>query len=385
MVKGKLIYIGSFKLPDGNAAAHRVINMAKAFKELGYEVVFLEIRKYGENADGSEKNRNLVKKDIWGFESWSVVYSNREYAVKVKDIIHLIKYYGNIKGIIAYNYPGVAVYRLKGYGAKYGVKIISDCTEWYDVPKNKGVFYLAKKADILFRMYFVNRNVDGLIVISKFLMDYYAKCKKVIQIPPLVDKTDKKWKQALKNESDKILFVYAGDLGNKDYMPAVIDGLYHYKSYNNFQLKIYGISYNDYIQRFSFQKQKLDELGDRVKFYGFIPHKQCIKEICLSDFVIFLRKKSRLNQAGFPVKFVEGISCKTPIITSDFSNIADYCKDTQGILMINEPFENNLTRLFEKIIVEGQYRGEHIRNSIDENLFDYRNYLAKIEKFLLQV
>ena len=39
--RGTVLYIGGFELPDKNAAAHRVLGIAKILKELGYSVEFM--------------------------------------------------------------------------------------------------------------------------------------------------------------------------------------------------------------------------------------------------------------------------------------------------------------------------------------------------------
>ena len=41
MSLGTILYVGNFELPDKNAAAHRVVNNAKIFRELGYRVALL--------------------------------------------------------------------------------------------------------------------------------------------------------------------------------------------------------------------------------------------------------------------------------------------------------------------------------------------------------
>ena len=43
MAKGTIIYMGNFELPDKNAAAHRVMNNGKIFKDLGYRVAYLGV------------------------------------------------------------------------------------------------------------------------------------------------------------------------------------------------------------------------------------------------------------------------------------------------------------------------------------------------------
>jgi len=71
-----IVYIGGFELPDKNAAAHRVINNSKAFRELGYKVVFI---------DASKDNNTSIdilktKKEYFGFDTYSVPYPNRAKA-----------------------------------------------------------------------------------------------------------------------------------------------------------------------------------------------------------------------------------------------------------------------------------------------------------------
>ena len=41
--RGTILYVGGFELPDKNAAAHRVLNNAKIFRELGFHVIFCGI------------------------------------------------------------------------------------------------------------------------------------------------------------------------------------------------------------------------------------------------------------------------------------------------------------------------------------------------------
>lgn len=43
--KGTIIYVGGFELPDKNAAAQRVLSIAKILRELGYDVIFLGVDK----------------------------------------------------------------------------------------------------------------------------------------------------------------------------------------------------------------------------------------------------------------------------------------------------------------------------------------------------
>ena len=58
-----ILYIGGFVLPDGNAAAHRVLGNAKTLKALGWEVIFFGLSK------GKTKNSYLHQAGkVDGFE-----------------------------------------------------------------------------------------------------------------------------------------------------------------------------------------------------------------------------------------------------------------------------------------------------------------------------
>ena len=60
MVQGeyllKILYLGNFELPDKNAAAHRVLGIAKALREGGNEVYFTGISK----VENKEKENILL-------------------------------------------------------------------------------------------------------------------------------------------------------------------------------------------------------------------------------------------------------------------------------------------------------------------------------------
>ena len=54
MREKNILYIGNFELPDKNAAAHRVLGIAKALRECGNNVSFVGVNK--EDADYRKEN-----------------------------------------------------------------------------------------------------------------------------------------------------------------------------------------------------------------------------------------------------------------------------------------------------------------------------------------
>ena len=173
-----ILYIGGFDLPDKNAAAQRVISNSKAFRKIGYNVFLLGLGKVSEifEFDGFKcKNRQYPQNLLQWFE----------YLFSIRCIKHFIKGY-NPQVIVAYNYPAFALFFLIKYCKKNNIKIIADCTEWYNV-KGCSVTSLIKRIDVKIRMSMVHTQLNGVICISRFLYNYYIGKVNSILLPPLVD------------------------------------------------------------------------------------------------------------------------------------------------------------------------------------------------------
>ena len=110
--------------------------------------------------------------------------------------------------------------------------------------------------------------------------------------------------------------------------------------------------------------------GKAVKFYGRIPHEEAIREVALSDWSIIIRENTLSNKAGFPTKFVESISCGTPVIANKFSNVAEYISGSKSLL-------NDGKSLKEKIIECCADKSE-----IDREVFSYKSYSSTIFDFI---
>ena len=377
-----ILYVGGFELPDKNAAAHRVINNGKLFRELGYKVYYY----------GATRETNRDDMSFQGFPCGFYNYPQNafqwvKFLLSIKDINHHIK--SQLKQfpdiIIAYNYPGVALYLLKRYCRKTNIQLISDCTEWY-VPEGNAVFRLIKGFDVFVRMRLVQPYLDGIICVSEYLYCYYKDKTKCVKLPPLVDKTDKKWiSENVGTEEDGIVLTYAGSPGsNKDKLNFVIDILskIQMNDGNNLIFNVVGISKQQYFD--IFQISQLPEyIADKIVFYGKLSHQEAIDIIKKSSYTIFLRENNLVSEAGFPTKFVESITCGTPVITNLTSNIRDYLHDGLNGFILDicklESCSGVLEQAINQPIEMIQQMKDYCRSS---NSFDYRKYIDDLEIFL---
>lgn len=323
MKQKNVLYIGGFELPDKNAAAHRVLANGKILKELGHGVFFMGI------SHNEECNIDVLKTkklENYGID-YKVKYPKSKfewynYLSNISDIVHVIEL-NNIGIVIAYNYPALSLYKLYRYCKKNGIKLMSDCTEWYAAEGNV-FFRIIKGLDSSFRMRVIHPKLDGIIVISRYLYNYYLrKNKNIILVPPLVDLGELKWKQI--NEKDKSVcsFIYAGspDGKTKDHLGKIISALIGVKKEFNFS--ILGITVEEYNEIWK-ETPIPFSLKENIKFHGRVSNKEVIKRLKESDFSIFIREENLVTKAGFPTKFVEAISAGTPVLSNKCSNIEDY-------------------------------------------------------------
>ena len=92
-----------------------------------------------------------------------------------------------------------------------------------------------------------------------------------------------------------------------------------------------------------------------------------------------IRDDTLKNRAGFPTKFVESISCCTPLITTLSSNIGDYLFDGHNGFVVDD--KHPLSEVIEKVAklsVEERVRMK--RYCRENNSFDYHHYTEELKK-----
>lgn len=310
-----ILYLGGFELPDKNAAAQRVMSNAKLLRELGFEVTLVGVAKDKDGLNGYYD----------GFNCISIPYPQKinEWLKQILTFISKeeIKSYSP-KYVVLYNFPAIASLRILHFCHKNGIKVVHDLTEWEQTdgfsPRN-----MIKRIDTQLRMHYCMKKMDGVIAISKYLYNYYKDLTTTILIPPTIDLTDPKWCRGRDLMANKpITLVYAGSPGvkSKDRLDYIINAV---AKYPHFRLNIVGITQEQYEGSYG----PIDSSIKNTQFMGRLSHKDALKAICSADFQMLIRENTLKNTAGFPTKFVESISCCTPLIATLTSNIGDYLED----------------------------------------------------------
>lgn len=355
-MRNNIIYIGNFDFTSSNAAKERAMSNLKILKGLGHECNIIGF---------GERRETLI---IDGIRVLLIEKPNStlkwiKYQLNSKNISSLFSQ--ELQNItIFYNLPSMLsiMIRMK-FRSK--TKFIADVTEWYSTVGLSIIKRIAKSADINLRMRYLNKRMDGLIVISDYLRQYYKQSPNVIMIPPLVNEEifDTKL-HFYKGESNVINFIYSGFPGpDKDRLDLIVKSFGELSEEHpmlNYQLNIYGPTYSQLIELFPDLKTDIKRIESNIFFHGHVSHEESIHALKKSDYCFLLRNSSRKNNAGFPTKFSEAFSLGIPIIYNDFSDLIMYTTD-------NDIFVPNLTvdEIKQQIIKSG------LKNSVNGHNYRY--------------
>ena len=217
------------------------------------------------------------------------------------------------------------------------------------------------------------KRMDGVIAISRYLYNYYSRYTNAILVPPTVDLTNIKFNRERQLVArTPVKLVYAGTGGCiKDRLDDII---YAVIVVDNVELTVVGLTKEQYEQVYG----KLP-ICHNVYFKGRVSHQEAVNTVCNADFQVLVRKNTLKNKAGFPTKFVESMSCCTPLIATLSSNIGDYLVDGKNGFIVDD--RNSLQSVLEKVsklsneeVIEMK---ENCRNFIG---FDYRCYKEEFLK-----
>lgn len=380
--KGTIIYVGGFEMPDKNAAAHRVLNNSKIFSELGYKIVFCGI-------DHDIKS-NVEEPIVFdNFESFPLKYPNStiewfKSQVSFLPIKKVLQKYTDIKYVIGYNMHALPLRNLEIWCKRKKIQVLLDVTEWYPNKFSLKPQKFIRWVDTNLTMRLYQKKVDGMIVISSYLQNYYKNfVKNIIIVPPLIDKYDYKWKLEEKNRKNVVEFVYSGSAANsktmvKDKIDVIINAMVNVPNIYSFHFSIVGMSYEDCIKLFPNVKDKIKILGNKITFFSRLSHEESIKIIKSSDYCVFFRDKNRQNTAGFPTKFVECVTIGDGLIVNEFSDLKDYFPLKNSILLSGIS-NKEISDALINCIQNGQI------DKSPHDIFDYRNYINMFNLFIKEL
>lgn len=385
----RIIYLGSFRLPNLDAAAARVLNVAKALREAGHAVSFIS---WG----GQYRESDLCPDGKYRVDGFEYVITHEldtegGFIAKVKSKLtrgnktkELLKQRVNdIDVVITYN-GGLTRWLLR-FTKKNSIKLINDITEWYSYSELKCIDWLS----YAYNMFVTQKQVKNKIVISSYLDRFYSKSHSIV-IPATCDVSEAKW-HANKEYAEQtaggfegITLIYAGNPSRKDLIHIVIKVVQQLVDDGaNIRFLILGITREKYMKNYS-DLLNTTKLSDRIQFLGRVSQDLIPAFYSISDFMVLLREPNRKSNAGFPTKFAESFTSGTPVIANLTSDLGKYLIDGKtGFVAKNYTEKCLYNLLIDKIMQLSSVQLAELKCNVQKNnaVFDYHYYIESIKTF----
>lgn len=177
---------------------------------------------------------------------------------------------------------------------------------------------------------YIDKYLDGIIVLSKFLYDtsikFSVKKENLLIIPNLIS-FDKE--TALSFNSNIFRICYCGSISFENGIYDLFKAFeYLNKKIENLELHIIG-----YMNNKIFDKLKNEKLiSKNVYIKGGLTRNEIINEYPKYDVLVNPKKKSILAESGFPFKLGEYFSTKIPVVTSRVGDSIYYFTDKKEVV-----------------------------------------------------
>ena len=386
-----IIYIGSFRFPHFDAAAARVLNVARALRNAGHNVSFISW--------GGEQCKGYLSGDgMWRYDGFPYIVTNElpqsglsmigklrnkfQRGNKTKRLLY--SWQEPIDVIITYN--NSLCRWLIPFCNKHGIKLINDITEWYAYNELNPLEWISYAYDMHFRQ----KKVKNKIVISSYLDRFYSTTHNIV-IPATCDASELKWHSNLNYAKvfvkpyDGITLIYAGNPAKKDLVHNAINAVHSLAEEGQaIRFLILGVTKESYISRYS-SRLESSSLNDNIIFLGRVSQEVIPSFYHQADFMVLLREQTRKSNAGFPTKFAESFISGTPVIANLTSDLGGYLKDGETGYVVPEPSVEAIYQILKKIILSLTKADIGIiKNNVREaaKQLDYHAYIEPLSDFM---
>lgn len=388
-----ILYLGLFRFPEGDAAASRVLNNARLFRDLGHSVKILsfggEYREQDISLDGYVYDglHYVITHDIdthsWKERFLRYIYPNpnaRNYIAANIDSFDIVVSYNTTLPMNIY---------LQHICKKHGKKIILDVTEWPDSNELLGgklspIYWMSE-----LNMRFIQKHFKNMIPISQFLNRFYSHSNNIL-LPPLIDINDTKW-NCFKpvdftsvNHYNGVRIIFAGTPARKDLLKNLVEAIVQVLNEGQvIQLVVAGVSIEQANQFCA--EDILSKYRNNIVFLGRIPQSLVTSLYHISTFSAIIREPSRKNTAGFPTKMVESMAAGCPVLLNITSDLGDYAIDGENAVLIENYHVCSIKEGLMSILSMTNEKISKMKlcaRKTGEQRFDYHNYMEMGLRFI---
>lgn len=389
MNRKRIVYVGQFKFPTGEAGSFRISNIANTLEHIGHEVLICtgQLSQFPSTVDSNRKS---------SFATNYINYSEQPKSKVVTALKYLTSGYRTIKWLdklfpkpdAVFLYGGYSIYAafLLPWCRKYNIPLVIDVVEWYNPSQMLGGRFglLRWNFEFAFRYFFPK--AGRIIAISKYLERHFSskKCS-VVRIPPTID--TKSIRSQTKSSSNKRLIIaYTGAPAKKDLLNNVVEAMMQLDlDGKRLCLVVAGPDAETLLRLPVLQKLPLRKLPGCVHTLGRVSHEKALEVVRAADFSVLLRPTLRYAQAGFPTKVPESLAVGTPVICNITSDLGEHIANgREGLICKSysvDDFKATL-KIAMNLTPDQKSTMRRAARLRAEKSFDFRNYSISLNEFL---
>lgn len=391
----RLVYTGTFRFPNGDAAAARVLAIGKCLRAAGWEVAYA-------GAEERERSEDRLPDGSFEFQGFPYQSCNELRTTHLSPLRRLTRYLDagrstlrllrsqplrSVGAVILYN--GLSGYhlRVRRFCRERRIPLFVDCTEWFSPQQLPGGVLGLPYWDLNYTLRILNPQAQGIFSISSFFHRYYTgKGSRSVRVPPLVDLSEPKWSVTEAKPVSGIRLVYAGIPGKKDALHVVVRAVARVVAEGApVSLRVLGPSKEAFTQLLNRAGIDSTALRQAVIVEGRVAQSEVPRLVGQAHFAVLMRPVERYAMAGFPTKVVEALASGTPVMANPTSDIAEFVRHRREGILLDECSVEALVRGL-RLALSLSY-GELVKmadaarkRALD--CFDYHSYVEPLELFL---
>lgn len=381
-----ILFITMTRYPDSSAMSVRHHALAKLLTLAGHHVV---VYARGTTTAYKRKEYDGITYASFRGDDDSTIGKLKDYYMRAPRTLKKLLKTDEFDGVLVAGATNHMLRIIKTSGQKRQMVLMHDSVDWFSAEQFKlGILAPEYRR----KQYWMTKGIDNsfkVIAISRYLENHFqSQGIQTVRIPVIMDVQNMSCEK--KTEPDKLVLLYAGSPGKKDYLKEIVQGcaLLPEEEREKFELRLAGVTREQLNALCDVPLDVIQKLGDSLKAMGRLSRDAVLEQLKQADFTVLLRSPDlRYAKAGFPTKVVESLASATPVLSNITSDLGDYIRDGEEGLVVCACTAHDFAQTVQKALNLTHQQKSHMqqaaRKCAEEN-FDYRLYQDKITELVMK-
>ncbi|MGN0579554.1 MAG: glycosyltransferase [Ruminococcus sp.] len=373
--------------PRGDAGANRVLFIAKALQNKGWQVQVISIGR--NDVKYFDKQLNAYAYEAVRFENImcktkGTVQKVERLMLNGKKTVAILKKNKLTSADKVYIYSSTVGYTnaILEYARSVGAAVATDVVEWHQAFQFKFGKYDPRYRSFMrcFKKLFVE--AGNVIVISELLESHFKeKGCNVLKLPIYIEPRES---FSYKSEEGKLNLIYPGNPYRKDSLEMMLEALNLLNSEEKSRvcLHLTGVTRQMLEQSVPGKEYLLDM--NCVQIHGWIEYQELMELYQSIDFALIARPDNIVTRANFPSKVPELMNRGIPVIINSIGDIVEYLEPDQDAILIEETTNEACLAALRKCLCKNQDELENMHRAAfksAQDVFDYRQSESQLDCF----